>query len=159
MISHDGLTLPESPNAPLSQRLRRIWVVFLSSNEHFFTYSPLCGKSGVAIMFKKSFSFSCTRLDNISNSRILGVEISSHYNSHRSIFAFCLYMPPSNYDPSEFGSYADTLCALYDTYSELDSVVFLGDLNVEVLDHVNNSQRYRDNIMTNFVLILLRNIH
>ncbi|MES9883122.1 MAG: reverse transcriptase family protein [Sedimenticola sp.] len=117
-------------------------------DQKFDMYGSIhCGKGGVSIMYKTSLDFSIRKLDEVSNERMLGVEISCQNNV--KIFAFCIYMPASNYPNVDYAESIDTLQAICNSYAGLGTVVLLGDMNGEVTNCVR--QTYRDTVLSNFL--------
>ena len=58
-------------------------------------YGPVrCGKSGVAIMYKKTLSYCIERVENIFNDRIIAIEVKCI--DSLPLFMFCVYLPACN---------------------------------------------------------------
>ena len=89
-----------------------------------------CGKGGVAIMYKKECQFSVSHLDIQLNDRILGIRIDQRHS--RTLYAFSIYMPSVNYSVDEFHECIDYLENIYETFSEMGTVIFLGDFNCDM---------------------------
>ena len=89
-----------------------------------------CGKGGVAILYKKECQFSVSHLDIQFNDRILGIKIEQRNSI--AIYAFSVYMSSVNYSIEEFHECIDYLENINETFSELGTVVFLGDFNCDM---------------------------
>ncbi|MCG8079181.1 MAG: endonuclease/exonuclease/phosphatase family protein, partial [Candidatus Thiodiazotropha taylori] len=89
-----------------------------------------CGKGGVAILYKKQCQFSVTPLEIHINDRILGIKIDQR--NTKPIYAFSVYMPSVNYSTEEYLECFECLQNLYDTFSELGTIFFLGDFNCDI---------------------------
>lgn len=100
-----------------------------------------CGKGGVAIMYKKERQFSVSLVDIQLNGRILGIKIDQQ--QIRPIYAFSVYMPSVNYSYEEYSECFEYLQNLYETFSELGSVLFLGDFNCDINSTVETDIRLK----------------
>ena len=89
-----------------------------------------CGKGGVAIMYKKTCQFCVSHLNVQLSDRIIGIQINQ--SCMKPIFAFSVYMPSVNYNSSDYIECFEYLQELYDTFSELGTVIFLGDFNCDL---------------------------
>ena len=120
-------------------------------DETFNTYGNLkCGKGGVSILYKSSLDFSVRNMDEISDERIIGLEI--YCNNNAKLYAFCIYMPSANYPLEKYCETLSKLQAICNTYSDTGTIVILGDMNAEVLQtsfNINTSNR--DNLFSNFL--------
>ncbi len=95
-----------------------------------------CGKGGVSILYKTTLEFSVRIMDELANERLIGIELACHDNTN--IFAFCIYMPSSNYSNDTYIDNINNLQAVCNTYSEKGTVVFLGDMNGEIIPFTNS---------------------
>ena len=91
-----------------------------------------CGKGGVAIMYKKECQFSVSHLDIQLNDRILGVRIDQRHSRTLYAFSIYMYMPSVNYSVDEFHECIDYLENIYETFSEMGTVIFLVDFNCDM---------------------------
>ena len=89
-----------------------------------------CGKGGVAIMYKKTCQFCVFHLDIQLSDRIIGIQINQ--SCMKPIFAFSVYMPSVNYSSSDYIECFEYLQEQYDTFSELGTVILLGDFNCDL---------------------------
>ncbi|MES9885046.1 MAG: endonuclease/exonuclease/phosphatase family protein, partial [Sedimenticola sp.] len=109
-----------------------------------------CGKGGVSILYKTALEFSIRSMDEISDERIAGIEISDSLNT--KLFAFSVYMPPANYANEFYMQYINTLQAICDSYTEHGTIIFLGDMNGEVTYPMSTlPQSFRDRTFTEFM--------
>ena len=92
-----------------------------------------CGKGGVSIMYKNALEFAIREMAEVTYDRIAGVEIFPNSNTSTRLYVFCVYMPSANYSIDVYLDYLNTLYALYNSYSEVGTVVFLGDMNAEII--------------------------
>lgn len=106
-----------------------------------------CGKGGVAIMYRTGCQFSVSPIDIYDNSRILGVKIDQR--SARPIYAFSVYMPSVNYSTAEYHECFQRLQNLYDSYSDIGTVLFLGDFNCDI--YKASSSDGRQQIFSSFL--------
>ncbi|WAR13478.1 LOW QUALITY PROTEIN: hypothetical protein MAR_027658 [Mya arenaria] len=115
-------------------------------DQNFHTYNNLCcGKGGVSIMYKSNLDFSVKHINESINDIIFGMEIDCRTVK---IFAFCIYMPSGNYANDVFDNYMNSLYAIYDTFSEYGIVMFLGDMNADIVVG-NNQSNFRNEVFTN----------
>ena len=47
-------------------------------------------------------------------------------------FIFCVYLPGTNCNTELYNEYIDKLYSIYEEYSALGTVIFLGDFNTEI---------------------------
>ncbi|MEW8548807.1 MAG: hypothetical protein AB2693_35355, partial [Candidatus Thiodiazotropha sp.] len=132
-------------------KLRNEHKVFLDSihrNYHAITLcdssntsGSRCGKGGVAIMYKVGCHFSVSPIDICDNNRILGVKIDQR--NTRPIYAFSVYMPSVNYSTAEYHECFQCLKNLYDTFSAIGTVLFLGDFNCDIYKRASSDERLK----------------
>ncbi|MES9881905.1 MAG: reverse transcriptase family protein, partial [Sedimenticola sp.] len=109
-----------------------------------------CGKGGVSVLYKTTLAFSVRIMDEIASERLIGIELACHDNAN--IFAFCIYMPSSNYSTDIYIDHINNLQAVCNTYSEKGTVVFLGDMNGEIIPFTNSKYcSSRDRTLTRFL--------
>ena len=87
-----------------------------------------CGKSGTAVLFKKSMQSYVSRIDNVGNERILIVELK--YRNVKPYYIFCVYMPACT-DLNFYKEILSEVHALFCYYSKIGSVI-LGDWNAVI---------------------------
>lgn len=114
------------------------------SNDSISNFSLPRGRSGVAILWKKSLMDYTTRLD-VGNERVIAIEIDSNIK----LCIINVYLPTNKTD-SEY-SYRECLDVVHDIiqrYESSHSVLLCGDLNGSLLQTRNNKH---DNILKDFV--------
>ena len=98
-------------------------------------------------MYRTGCQFSVSPIDIYDNSRILGVKIDQR--NARPIYAFSVYMPSVNYSTNEYHECFQCLQNLYDSFSGIGTVLFLGDFNCDIYK-ASSSDRRRQ-IFTSFL--------
>ena len=110
------------------------------------TYST--GKGGVAIMCRKSLSFSIKEIPCPESNRIIGVELSDKKGCRWYIFG--VYLPSDN----NIDMYAQELTIvenIHHYYSAYGKVILGGDFNASLLDQHHTNQQ-KSKLLTKFVM-------
>ena len=133
---------------------------FLSSiNSNFYAYNTCntsfdnfgtlrCGKAGTAILIRKSLQKHISLVNNITNERIIGIEI--RYNKLSPLYVFCVYMPADN----DVSCYNETLCdlqAIFSHYCKLGTVIFAGDFNAQLDTDTRRPPNRKSLLLTSFI--------
>ena len=102
-------------------------------------------------MYKNTLEFATREMAEVTDDRIAGVEIFPNSNTSTRLYVFCVYMPSANYSIDVYLDYLNTLYALYNSYSEVGTVIFLGDMNAEIIHSGKATQSLRDIKFTQFL--------
>ena len=98
-----------------------------------------CGRGGVAIMYKRKCQFSVSHIDIQPNDRILGIRIDQR--NSRTIYAFSVYLPSVNYRIEDYHECLEYLENIYETVSEMGTLIFLGDFNSDINKKGDHDER------------------
>ncbi|CAG2194964.1 unnamed protein product [Mytilus edulis] len=86
-------------------------------------------EGGVTFIVKSSIVKYVESID-IEDTRITGIEI--HTIHSENIYCFCVYLPASSKPFEHFRIYVERLYDIYMIYSQLGTVIILGDINAKV---------------------------
>ncbi|MES9879586.1 MAG: reverse transcriptase family protein, partial [Sedimenticola sp.] len=108
--------------------------VFDTSN----TPGSRCGKGGACILYKKQCSFQITPIIGIPSERICGISITQP--DACTIYAFSVYMPSVNYSIADYKDCLHAIQSIYDSYSQLGTVILCGDFNASLSENMPNER-------------------
>lgn len=106
----------------------------------------ICGKAGVAILYRRSLSSIIKHLD-CGNDRIIGIKVQSR--SQRPLFIFSVYMPACN-DIQTYSECLDKLSDITIYYQGIGHVMICGDMNASLKDDVHVNEP-KSNIFKRYV--------
>ena len=109
--------------------------------------SCFVGRGGVAIIARKTLSFSIKEIDCSQSSRVIGIELSS--TNSNSLFIFGVYLPSDN-DINAYCHELSIIESLYSYYSNYGTVIVAGDLNGSIID-TKDTNLNKSHILTQFV--------
>ena len=98
---------------------------FVTVDSNVDQYGPLkCGRSGTAIIYKKSLCGNISQLEGIENDRITGIELS--FSNQVPLYIFCVYLPTCN-DITLYKSTLNDVESLIAYYRQVGNVIAGGD--------------------------------
>ncbi len=109
-------------NLPFLNSLHGSYMAFPNSCQ-----PNLAGNSHVAVMVRRSMMYSVTYLETCELDRVIGIEVKAATST--PIFIFGVYLPFDT-DIQSYKRYIEYMYDLWSYYSELGSVIFLGDFKV-----------------------------
>ncbi|CAC5389436.1 unnamed protein product [Mytilus coruscus] len=92
-------------------------------------YRDSCSFLSISLFVKSSIVKYVESID-IDDTRITGIEI--HTIHSENIYCFCVYLPASSKPFEHFRIYVERLYDIYMIYSQLGTVIILGDINAKV---------------------------
>ena len=100
-------------------------------NEHGYTIR----KGDVAIMWKVTIHCAVTKLENIGNSRIVGIKLS--LRDMKPLYIINVYLPSANNSYDDYYTCVSDLWEIYESLKDTGTIIITGDLN----SSINKGQR------------------